>query len=136
MTAAINITTLKDNHRLFLERYADTGNHAQACREAGFSRANGYKVMNKHGHLLEQMVQERIAEAGLGGLALLRDLVANTKNDMVKFNAIKYLMNLAGYVPTEKKELSISGLSDEQVEAELKKMLNWQELEEDKRAHG
>lgn len=122
-----SLSDLKESHRTFLEYYAETGNMTAACREAGFGRANGYRVAERYEHLLSALVESKIAEAGLEGLRTLRSIIANSKNDMVRFQCTKYLMNLAGYVPTEKKELTVSGLSDEQVEAELKKLLGYEE---------
>jgi len=118
---------LKENHRIFLTMYASSGNMAQSCKEAGFSRINGYKVLERYKHIMQKLVQDEIMKAGISGVAQLKQLIRTSKNDAVKFNAIKYLMGLAGYVPVEKKELSISGLSDEQVENELKKLLGYED---------
>lgn len=131
MSVRKSLSELKESHRVFLEAYADTGNMTKSCELAGFGRANGYRVAERYEHLLAALVESKIAEAGLDGLRILRHIIANSKNDMVRFNAIKYIMNLAGYVAVEKKELSVSGLSDEQVESELKKLLGYEEEEKD-----
>lgn len=107
----------------FITVYAETGNKAEACRRAGCSKALGVQCLQRYSYLLEDIVQDKIAAAGLAGLHMLDKLIKETKNDMVKFNAVKYVMGLAGYTAVEKKEITVNSLSDEQVNKELERIL-------------
>lgn len=114
---------LPDNVQKAFEHYVLHDNVSAAAECAGVSRKTVYEWFKKYAPELEAMVRQEMNKAAVSAFSIILNLAKTSPNQQVRLHAAKDILNRAGYAPVEKKELSINGLKEEDLESELKKLL-------------
>jgi phage terminase small subunit len=117
---------LPANVKVAFEHYIETDNVTASAEKAGVARKTVYEWFKKYGDELAEMVRDSMAHAAVGALKVIRELALHSENAQVRLHAAKDILNRAGYMPVEKKELVISNLSEEEIDRELKRLLDMQ----------
>lgn len=108
--------------------YVRTGSITQAAEAVGIARKTVYDWLKRHTDKYDKILREEMTNAAAGAFTIIQDLAKNSPNQQVRLQAAKDILNRAGYAPVERKELAISGLKEEELESELKKLLGISEV--------
>lgn len=117
----------KEKELLWLDNFLLSGNASDAAIKAGYAEG-GSRIA---GYRLKKRLAPLITERGYDAIACLMPNAIDTlakclqdRNGMVKMKAVEQILGIAGIAGIERKEVVITHKTDEQIDAELVKLLN------------
>ena len=122
---------LTDQRKQFVEAYCRLGNGTMAACEAGYK--DSPSLVNQASKLKRELAAEISEElrssfmnAAPKALSILMDLAENSASDSVKFQAVKDLLDRAGFRPIDRREEIRPQRSPEELEAEIIRLVGSQ----------
>jgi len=121
--------TMEDREEAFFLEYINTGNASAAARSIGFKNAAimGKRYKDKLKSRIDEYILVRVKDKAPAALERILDIAVNGKNEKVKLEANKYIMDMAGYKPVERKVNVNVELSEKEINAQLGRLLNKQD---------
>jgi len=121
------IEDAKEQELVWLDNFLLTGNATQSCLKAGYadssSRVMGSKLRKRLAPLITERGYDCIASLMPNAISTLSDCLKD-RNGMVKMKAVEQILAISGIAGIERKEVVITHKTDEQIDAELVKLLN------------
>lgn len=87
------------------------------------ARVQASKLRRKFAERRFELVQESLKEGSVHAVKTLTDLVKGTASEGVKLKAATALLNFAGHKPVEKKAITVTEKSEEEIQGRLKQLL-------------
>jgi len=127
MRVCTSMEQAKEKELLWLDNFLLSGNASQAAIKAGYASSSS-RVM---GCTLKKRLAPLITERGYDAIACLMPNAIDTlgkclsdRNGMVRMKAVEQVLSISGIAGIERKEVVITHKTDEQIDAELVKLLN------------
>jgi len=119
---------MSDMEAAWFEKYMEHGDATRAAREAGYSDkgqnacVKGSQLKKKFQKKIEENLQKLIKNDAVFARRIVLQVAATSKNDMARLNAAKDILDRSGYKAVEKKEISISDKTEEEIDQALREL--------------
>jgi phage terminase small subunit len=101
---------LRPDQKEFVENYIDNGGNAlKAVQDTYDTKSYSYAGVKGHRLIKNDKVQEYLKDKAEIAASTVFELVQNAKNEAVKLNASKDVLDRAGYKPIDKTDLTSGG---------------------------
>lgn len=109
----------------FFQLYLKTGSAKEAAALLGLASPTtaGYEYKKRVLANIESHTHKALTSAVPTALATLMELVKESKNDRVKLDAAKTVLEFSGFKPPEKSIVITRNMTAEELDKELKKLL-------------